>query len=197
MNSNNIVVGMTITLALSFLTSCGSLPTLVKPPVSSYPVKQYSPPPPSPVKRPDVATAKFWKEIKNWQGVPYRYGGISNSGVDCSGLTLRLYENLYGIQLPRSTTEQIHTGVPVSQKSLKPGDLIFFKFRDNTRHVGIYLSDRRFTHASRKKKGVTISCLDNPFWKSRYRAARRILDKPPKQATQPLSAISLSNRTAY
>ena len=194
MNSTNIVVGLSITLALFFLTSCGSLPSLVKPPVSSYPVKRYSP---APVKRPDMATAKFWKEIKNWQGVPYRYGGISDSGVDCSGLAVRLYENLYGIQLPRSTTEQIHTGVPVSQNSLKPGDLIFFKFRDNTRHVGIYLKDRRFTHASIKKKGVTISCLDNPFWKSRYRAARRILDKPPKQATQPLSKISLSGRTVY
>jgi hypothetical protein len=197
MNSTNTVIGLATALTLSLLAGCGSLPPVVKPPVSSQPVTRYCLPPPSPVKWPDMATANFWKEIKNWQGVPYRYGGISARGVDCSGLAVRLYKNLYGIQLPRTTREQINTGVPVSRKFLKPGDLVFFKFRDNTRHVGIYLSDRWFTHASRKKKGVTISCLDNPFWKSRYRTARRIVKKPPKQVAQTPTEINLSDLTVY
>lgn len=193
MNSTRIPISPAIVLASLFLAGCGALPSLVKPPVSSYSESRHSYPSTA---RPDASTVKFWQEIRNWQGVPYQYGGSTDSGIDCSGFAMRLYESLYGIQLPRTTEEQINAGIPISQKALKTGDLVFFKFRNNTGHVGIYLSDRRFTHASIKKKGITISCLDNPYWKSRYHTARRILEKPPKQNLQTPS-INLSDRTFH
>lgn len=197
MNSTHTAVGPAIVLTLFLLTSCGSLPSLVKPPVSSRTSTRYCPAPPETAKPPDTETARFFKEVENWQGVPYRYGGIGTAGVDCSGLAVSLYESLYDIELPRTAREQIQTGTPVSPKALMPGDLVFFRFRDRTRHVGIYIGDRRFTHASRKKKGVTISSLDHPFWKSRYRAARRILANPPGQIAPDRKEMHLSSRTRY
>jgi len=170
---------------LLFLAGCGLLSPLTKPPTSSLSTGRVTMP------------AAFWKEVKNWQGVPYRYGGMNDTGVDCSGLAVCLYENLYGITLPRTTSEQRTAGVPVSSlRELAPGDLVFFTFRDKTSHVGIYLEDRRFTHAS-QRKGVTISRLDNPFWRTRYRTARRILPAPPKPTATASSTIDISDRNAY
>ncbi|WP_373500373.1 C40 family peptidase [Desulfococcus sp.] len=195
MKSTQIANGMAVVLAFACLTGCGSLTPLIQPRVASHP--EIYPCRPLPDTQPKTVSANFWKEIRNWQGVPYRRGGISTSGVDCSGLTYRFYDDLYGIQLPRTTEEQIHTGKPVSQKALKPGDLVFFKFRDRTGHVGIYLNERRFIHASGKKRGVTISCLDSPYWKARFRGARRVLESPQKQVARNRPGITLSDRTRY
>lgn len=193
MNAIRFPIGSVIILASLFLVGCGALPLRVKPPVSSHFGSGHY----IPVAQQDADSVKFWQEIRNWQGVPYRHGGITDSGIDCSGFAMRLYESLYGIQLPRTTADQIKTGIAISEKSLKPGDLIFFKFRNDTGHVGIYLGNGRFTHASPKKKGITISSLDNPYWKSRYRAARRILEKPPKKRLQLFSTINLPDRNRY
>lgn len=117
--------------------------------------------------------AQLKKYFKSWEGVGYRYGGVSTKGIDCSGLTLRAYKELYDVDLPRTVAGQSKTGVQVKKSSLHPGDLIFFKTGRYSRHVGIYLGKNTFIHASRSK-GVTRSSLDNAYWRKRFWQAKRV-----------------------
>jgi len=110
--------------------------------------------------------------FKSWQGVRYRYGGYSTKGVDCSGLTQRAYRELYGFELPRTVVEQSKVGEKIDKKSLRPGDLVFFKTGRYSRHVGIYLGENCFVHAS-QSKGVTQSSLNNSYWRKKYWQAKR------------------------
>ena len=108
-----------------------------------------------------------------WKSVQHRLGGLSKNGVDCSGLVYVTYLSKLGIRLPRTTELQSSMGVPVQQKQLKPGDLVFFKTGLKQRHVGIYMGKRQFLHAS-SSKGVTVSSLDNVYWGRSYWKARRV-----------------------
>ncbi len=110
--------------------------------------------------------------LKGWQGVRYRYGGYSTKGVDCSGLTKKAYKELYGIELPRTVVEQSKAGEKVDKQSLRPGDLVFFKTGIYSRHVGIYLGEGSFIHAS-QSKGVIQSSLNNSYWRKKYWLAKR------------------------
>jgi cell wall-associated NlpC family hydrolase len=101
-------------------------------------------------------------------GAPYRYGGISPGGFDCSGLVYYTHKKA-GINIPRSTSEQYRYMSPVRQPRLHPGDLVFFRIsRQKVSHVGIYKGDNQFIHAPSSGKKVTISRLDNPYWQNRY-----------------------------
>lgn len=194
MKMTQIAAGMAVFLAIACLTGCGTLTPLIQPRIASHP--EIHPCKPIPDKPPGTMSAQFWKEVRNWQGVPYRRGGMGTDGIDCSGLAYRFYSDLYGIQLPRTTEEQIRVGRGVPRTALRPGDLVFFTFRDRTGHVGIYISEQRFIHASGKKRGVTVSCLDTPYWKARYRGARRMVESAQQTArSQP--EIALSDRTRY
>ena len=117
---------------------------------------------------------KLRAEAKRWQGTPHRLGGTTRSGIDCSGLAMKIYKKLFGLQIPRTTEEQVRTGVSVSMGQLQAGDLFFFLLSDKKRHVGIYLSKGEFVHAS-KSKGVTISDINDLYWRETYWTARRIL----------------------
>lgn len=110
----------------------------------------------------------------SWKGVPHRMGGLSRRGIDCSGFVYRTYRDAFGITLPRSTQLQAGTGIFVPRRHLSAGDLVFFRIGRNTRHVGIYLGNGQFMHAS-KSRGVMISSLDNPYWMQTYRRARRVM----------------------
>lgn len=118
---------------------------------------------------------KLYSQFQKWKGTPYRNGGLSHSGVDCSGLVQLTYRDLFGMSLPRTVREQVKTGKGVSQRNLRPGDLVFFKTGIFQRHVGIYLDSRTFMHAS-SGSGVTISSLDSRHWSRRFWKARRLLD---------------------
>lgn len=113
-------------------------------------------------------------ETQRWEGTPHRMGGTNRRGVDCSGLVQAVYQDVFGLPLPRTTADQVHTGEKVSRNQLAPGDLVFFRLSSKTRHVGIYLSDGEFAHAS-SSRGVTISHLEQPYWQNRYWTARRVL----------------------
>ena len=113
-------------------------------------------------------------EVDQWLGTPHQLGGLTQRGIDCSGLVLQVYRSLYGIELPRVTHEQIRAGRAVRQRDLLPGDLVFFLLPGKTRHVGIYLSRGEFAHAS-SSRGVMISHLDEPYWRRGYQTARRVL----------------------
>lgn len=116
------------------------------------------------------------KQYDYWQGTPYRLGGTSKNGIDCSALIQIIYKNAFTKNIPRTTKIQAQSGAFVTRNNLKIGDLVFFKPSGKSRHVGIYMGKNQFMHAS-TSKGVIISTLDNPYWKSNYWQARRILDK--------------------
>jgi len=112
---------------------------------------------------------------ERWVGTPYRIGGTSFQGVDCSALVQNVFEETFRLSLPRTTGEQVHQGQPVSRGELVPGDLVFFRPPGRYDHVGIYLGEGRFLHAS-SSRGVMISRLDNRYWQRHYWQARRTLE---------------------
>jgi len=120
--------------------------------------------------------AKMMREISKMMGVSYKLGGSDENGIDCSAYTMTVYKNSVGKQLPRSSAEQYKTGIPVQTEDLKFGDLLFFDTTGETAsHVGIYLGDDLFAHAS-VSLGVTISSLESTYFKQRYNGARRIIE---------------------
>ena len=115
-------------------------------------------------------------EFMNWRGTKHSMGGDDRTGIDCSGFVRAVYKNVFNIDLPRTTKMQIKKGSPVNKNELSAGDLVFFKPPTYPCHVGIFLSENDFVHAS-KKKGVIISQIDSHYWGKYYWTARRILEK--------------------
>jgi len=109
----------------------------------------------------------LYSQFNEWRDVRYRYGGLSRSGIDCSGFVYITFKTKLGIDLPRTTAMQVKLGEKISRGELRPGDLIFFKTTPSSGHVGIFVEKNKFLHVS-EKKGVTISNLDNSYWKSNY-----------------------------
>lgn len=116
-------------------------------------------------------------EYREWAGTPYRFGGESRDGIDCSALTQRIFKERFNYALPRTAGEQMKQGRRISRASLKPGDLVFFKPSRRFNHVGVYLGNGLFMHAS-SSQGVMISQLDNQYWARRYVQARRPVELP-------------------
>lgn len=121
------------------------------------------------------ATAeKIIATAKQYIGVPYVWGGSTPSGFDCSGYVQYVFR-LHGITLPRTSKEQFTVGSWVSKANLKPGDLVYFNTDGSgVSHLGIYIGNNQFIHAS-SSKGVTITSLSNSYWAARYYGARRVL----------------------
>ncbi|OBU25189.1 peptidase P60 [Photobacterium aquimaris] len=122
-----------------------------------------------------VNNGMFDGVYRSWKGTPYRYGGSSKKGIDCSAFVQVGYSSVYQKILPRTTLELVKKGKQVKRHTAKEGDLVFFRTGRNSRHVGIYLGNSEFLHAS-QSKGVIISRLDNPYWKRHFWQIRR-LDK--------------------
>ena len=107
-------------------------------------------------------------------GTPYRSGGCDpNTGFDCSGFTTWVF-NRYGIHLPRSSREQYQMGTMVAKNSLRKGDLVFFRSKRGVNHVGIYLENGKFIHSATYGKNVTISHLEEDYWRTHYAGGRRV-----------------------
>ncbi len=113
--------------------------------------------------------------IEDWYGVPYRFGGTCRSGIDCSAFVRELYSDVYGENLLRTSREQFALSDYIKNKQeLKEGDLVFFKIRSKSiSHVGVYLHNGKFVHASRSK-GVIISSLDDTYWNKYYAGGGRV-----------------------
>lgn len=103
--------------------------------------------------------------IGEWIGIPYKYGGMSNSGVDCSGFSSLVYIHVYNKTIPRTAHDQFIHGIKSRRESLQKGDLVFFRLSGgrDIDHVGIYLGDNQFVHAT-KSAGVTISNLSDDIY---------------------------------
>jgi cell wall-associated NlpC family hydrolase len=115
------------------------------------------------------------REISKMMGVSYKLGGEDENGIDCSAYTMMVYKTSLGKQLPRTSAEQFKLGIPVASDDLQFGDLVFFNTTGEVAsHVGIYLGDDLFAHAS-VSLGVTISSLESFYYKKRYEGARRIV----------------------
>lgn len=109
-----------------------------------------------------------------WLGTPYLSGGSTKNGVDCSGFTGSVYMEKERMYLPRTAAEQMNHGQSVDRNKLIVGDLVFFKERGRINHVGIFVGNENFIHAS-SSRGVMISPLFDGHWKSLYAGARRYL----------------------
>lgn len=119
------------------------------------------------------ALQKILTHYGQWEGVRYKFGGNSRKGIDCSAYMQRVFKDEFAVSLPRSTGEQMKLGSRVAKSELHTGDLIFFKTSRSQRHVGVYIGDGEFVHAS-TSQGVTVSSLDNEYWGDHYELARRV-----------------------
>lgn len=114
------------------------------------------------------------KYVREWLNTPYNYGGTTKKGVDCSGFSSQVMLNVYKIEIPRTAEDQFNQGKKIRDGWLSPGDLVFFK---NVRgrgidHVGVFLGDGRFIHAS-NSAGVIVSDLEEDYYRKRYVGACR------------------------
>ena len=134
--------------------------------------------PPSSTKAPadKIDDQKMMDVILGYLGTPYVYGGDSKSGIDCSAFTSAVYGQSVNVKLARTAADQVKEGTPVSFDDLKFGDLMFFDTTGaNPSHVGIYIGDDLFAHAS-EAFGVTISSIESSYYKNRYTESRRIIE---------------------
>ena len=123
---------------------------------------------------PKIKKQAFTDFYSEWKDVRYKMGGTSKSGIDCSGFTQKVYKEKFGVSLPRTTVTQVDLGVEVKKSELIPGDLVFFKTSKTDKHVGVYVGNGEFLHAS--IKGIQFTKLDKPFYKKNYWTSRRIID---------------------
>ena len=115
--------------------------------------------------------------VDEWYGVRYRSGGNTHSGVDCSGFTVAVYAVVYGLTLPRVSRDQYKTCRKISTTELQEGDLVFFNTNGRgVSHVGIYLGNNKFIHAS-VSRGVRVSDLFETYYMKRFVGAGRMDEK--------------------
>ena len=115
----------------------------------------------------------FIKVATGFLGAPYRYGGATVRGIDCSAFVRKMYE-FFDISLPRTAHEQSFVGVRIDRTKLEEGDLVFFRTRKPIGHVGIYIGNNEFVHASYRGKTVRIDSLDQPYFQQRFQRAVRV-----------------------
>lgn len=123
------------------------------------------------VKTSELENIRLYELINEWMGTPYAYGGLSKKGIDCSGFASVIISEVYGKTLPRNSEDQADAVKRKYERQLKEGDLLFFSFGSSRiNHVGVYLHNNKFAHAS-TSKGVIISDLkDTWYYKSFKRA---------------------------
>ena len=111
----------------------------------------------------DIQNGRLYAFIDQWMGTPYKFGGEDKDGVDCSGLAQLLEQQVFGINIPRSTSQQINVIKRKYEEELAEGDLVFFDYDGKKfSHVGVYLQNGYYVHAS-SSKGVMITKLHDPY----------------------------------
>jgi cell wall-associated NlpC family hydrolase len=141
-----------------------------RPPVDFSSLSDGTGPAPTPIE------ARVIKIARSLIGVPYRFGGETPKGFDCSGFVGYVFRKAAGVDLPRVSHDQARSGKAVSVDDLRPGDLIYFKIEhQKPLHVGIYLGRGKFIHAPSSRGRVNIQSLSVDYWRKRYRGARRVI----------------------
>ncbi len=119
----------------------------------------------------NITNQKLYQFIDEWYAVPYKYGGKTKTGIDCSGFASALYLSVYKKTISSSTKALHPETKKIDVSKLKEGDLVFFKIESkNASHVGVYLQNNKFVHAS-TKRGVIISDLNEPYYKKYFLSA--------------------------
>lgn len=167
---------MLITMASLFLAGCAGY--------QSYEAGSYSQPvatgqssqsPDSTAPTSHSAVVSRLQQVyQRYQGTPYRYGGTTQAGFDCSGFIVTAYREGLNRTVPRTTELMLSQGQFVRRDQLREGDIVFFRIGGKDQHAGIYLGDDRFIHSA-SSVGVTESSLGNAYWQQRYSQARRFL----------------------
>src|ERR1700761_7415781 len=122
-----------------------------------------------------TSNMKLFHFVYDWIGTPYRFGGSSKHGIDCSAFTKELYSQVFNMDIERSSRDIFSMVSPVRRDDLQEGDLVFFKIHSRRiSHVGIYLGNNRFAHAS--SRGVAISSLDDAYYKRYFYRGGRMLE---------------------
>jgi lipoprotein Spr len=122
----------------------------------------------------EIQNMALFQLIDEWLGTRYRLGGTDKSGIDCSAFVQTIFSNYYRIALPRTAREQYAFSHKLSRTDLKEGDLVFFNTTGGVSHVGMYLMNNKFVHAS--SSGVTISDLYDDYWIKRFIGVGRVED---------------------
>ena len=120
--------------------------------------------------------SRLLEHVDEWYGTRYRYGGTTKSGIDCSAFTQAIYLSAFAVSLPRTARDQYRNSRIISATEMKAGDLVFFNTTGGISHVGIYLQNNKFIHAS-TSQGVTVSDMFDPYYLKRFIGIGRI-DKP-------------------
>ena len=124
----------------------------------------------------EVKNTKMFEFIDTWYGTPYRLGGTTKKGIDCSAFSQFLFASVYGLSIPRTAREQYYLTSRITRTELKEGDLIFFNTRGGVSHVGVYLQNNKFVHAS-TSGGVMISDIFDEYWARKFIGVGRLKDK--------------------
>lgn len=124
----------------------------------------------------DSAVNKF---ILEWIDVPYKFGGSTKRGIDCSKFTQRLFKDVYNLNIPGVSWKQWNASTRVSKDSLKFGDLVFFdsQLSPSGWHVGFFLGDGKFVHAANRRDDIKVSSLDEENYKKNFKGGGRILEQ--------------------
>ena len=120
-----------------------------------------------------ITNHTLFAAIEKWWGTRYRYGGATENGIDCSAYASTVVHQVYGLVLPRTAREQYANCIKLEKEELQQGDLVFFNTRGGISHVGIYLSNGYFTHAS-TSIGVTINNLSETYWNKKFVSGGRL-----------------------
>lgn len=139
----------------------------------------------------NTSNVKLFQFVYDWIGTPYHFGGSSRKGIDCSGFTKELYSKVFNLTIKRNSRDIFSMVSPVRREDLQEGDLVFFKIHSRSiSHVGIYLGDGKFAHAS--IKGVAIGSLSDEYYSRYFYKGGRLLDVFKKQLEEEPSDNSNS-----
>jgi lipoprotein Spr len=140
-----------------------------------------------------TSNMKLFHFVYDWIGTPYRFGGSSRRGIDCSAFTKELYSEVFNMDIQRSSRDIFSMVSPVRRDDLKEGDLVFFKIHSRRiSHVGIYLGNNRFAHAS--SRGVAISSLDDAYYSRYFYRGGRMLESFKAELEKQSTASSSTDQ---
>lgn len=127
-----------------------------------------------------TSNVKLYKFIYEWIGTPYKYAGNTQKGIDCSAFTKAIYQKVFNTTIARNSRQIFSMVNPLAKTDLKEGDLVFFKIKSkNINHIGLYLGENKFAHAS-QTRGVVIDNLNDPYYSRYFYKGGQILDKAKK-----------------